>query len=66
MKKLSYLELKKIRNAYTVCEPCGLLHGSIIPKTKPPFRKSRCNICIRMREVTDFKHYGFSKYPREN
>lgn len=66
----NYETIRRARNAYVVCDPCGRQHGRGFysngahraKSSLSTFHQGRCDICRRKKVVTEFRDYGYAKY----
>lgn len=67
MKEAAYEVKKRANNAYVVCQSCGDKHGAGISakqkqKSLCTWHTGKCDICLRRKQITEFRDFGFSKY----
>lgn len=57
---------KKLDKAHWVCQKCGEKHGSEKIGSWPTWHEGECQICEEIKAVTNFSHFGYSKYVKDN
>lgn len=61
------ITIEVLKKAAVVCQECGEKYGAGKSRTQfqsrwSTWRKDKCDICGKVRGVTDFRDFGYEKY----